>query len=102
MRTASRADRGNCAADRLRPDRESLGYSHNRHYSGSGPHPTGGAAAREVEPVATLLARKGGAMEKYMCYGALGVAALMFLLFLLDLVAEFPFGGGPFMLADIL
>ncbi|HVK17408.1 MAG TPA: hypothetical protein VM533_10695 [Fimbriiglobus sp.] len=40
-------------------------------------------------------------MEKYMCYGALGVAALMFLLFLLDLVAEFPFGGGPFMLADI-
>lgn len=41
-------------------------------------------------------------MEKYMCYGALGVAALMFLLFLLDLVAGFPFGGGSaFMLADI-
>lgn len=40
-------------------------------------------------------------MEKYMCYGALGVAALMFLLFLLDLVAGFPFGGGPFLLADI-
>jgi hypothetical protein len=40
-------------------------------------------------------------MEKYMCYGALGVAALMFLLFLLDLVAGFPFGGGPFMMADI-
>jgi hypothetical protein len=42
-------------------------------------------------------------MEKYMCYGALGVAALMFLLFALDLVAEFPFGGGDaFMIADIL
>jgi hypothetical protein len=51
--------------------------------------------------VATLTARKGWAMEKYMCYGALGVAALMFLLFLLDLVAGFPFGGGSFLLADI-
>jgi hypothetical protein len=40
-------------------------------------------------------------MEKYMCYGALGVAVLMFLLFLLDLVAGFPFGGGSFMMADI-
>ncbi len=41
-------------------------------------------------------------MEKYMCYGALGVAALMFLLFLLDLLAGFPFGGGSaFTLADI-
>jgi hypothetical protein len=40
-------------------------------------------------------------MEKYMCYGALGVAALMFLLFLLDLVAGFPFGGDSFMMADI-
>jgi hypothetical protein len=40
-------------------------------------------------------------MEKYMCYGALGVAAVMFLLFLLDLVAGFPFGGGSFLLADV-
>ncbi|MGL6076151.1 MAG: hypothetical protein ACRC8S_18485 [Fimbriiglobus sp.] len=44
-------------------------------------------------------------MEKYMCYGALGVAGLMGLLFLVDLVAGFPFGGGinggPFMLPDI-
>src|SRR5688572_26682057 len=64
-------------------------------------HPTGGAAAREVDPVSTLTARKGWVMEKYMCYGALGVAAVMFLLFLLDLLAGFPFGGGSFMLADI-
>ena len=41
-------------------------------------------------------------MEKYMCYGALGVAAVMFLLFLLDLLAGFPFGGGSFVVADIL
>ena len=48
------------------------------------------------------LAVKGWAMEKYMCYGALGVAALMALLFLLDIVAKFPFGGGSFLVADIL
>ncbi|HET6572938.1 MAG TPA: hypothetical protein VFG68_04995 [Fimbriiglobus sp.] len=52
--------------------------------------------------MSTLTARKGWAMEKYMCYGALGVAAVMFLLFLLDLLAGFPFGGGSFLLADIL
>jgi hypothetical protein len=32
-------------------------------------------------------------MEKNMCYAALGVAGLMALLFLLDLVAGIPFGG---------
>jgi hypothetical protein len=47
------------------------------------------------------LAAKGWAMEKYMCYGALGVAAVMLLVFLLDLIVEIPFGGGPFVVADI-
>ncbi|HYH64455.1 MAG TPA: hypothetical protein VD866_07130 [Urbifossiella sp.] len=41
-------------------------------------------------------------MEKGLCYGALGVAALMLVVFLLDLVAGFPFGGSPFMVLDIL
>jgi hypothetical protein len=41
-------------------------------------------------------------MEKGLTYGALGVAALMLLLFLLDLVAGFPFGGGSFFIVDIL
>lgn len=41
-------------------------------------------------------------MEKGLCYGALGVAALMLVVFLLDLAAGFPFGGSPFMLLDIL
>jgi hypothetical protein len=45
---------------------------------------------------------KGEAMEKYMCYSALGVAGLMALLFLLDLIVGFPFGGSPFMTVDIL
>jgi hypothetical protein len=40
-------------------------------------------------------------MEKWMCYGALGVAGLMFLLFLLDLIIGIPFGGSPFMMVDI-
>ena len=46
--------------------------------------------------------RKGRAMEKGLTYGALGVAALMFLIFLLDLVAKFPFGGESFVFVDIL
>ena len=41
-------------------------------------------------------------MEKILCFGALGVAILMALIFLLDLVAKFPFGGGAFTLVDIL
>ena len=32
-------------------------------------------------------------MEKGLCYGALGIAALMLVVFLLDLFAKFPFGG---------
>jgi hypothetical protein len=46
-------------------------------------------------------ARKGRAMAKAMCYGALGVGALMALVFLLDLVAKFPFGGGDFAVGDV-
>lgn len=41
-------------------------------------------------------------MEKWMCYGALGVAGIMFLLFLLDLLMGIPFGGGPFSTVDIV
>lgn len=41
-------------------------------------------------------------MEKIMCYGALGVAGLMALLFLLDMFSGFPFGSGPFITFDIL
>jgi hypothetical protein len=45
---------------------------------------------------------KGRAMDKILCYGSLGVAILMLLIFLLDLVIATPFGGGKFQLADIL
>jgi hypothetical protein len=45
--------------------------------------------------------RKGQAMNKGLCYGALGVGGVMVLVFLLDLVAGFPFGGGRFATGDI-
>jgi hypothetical protein len=46
--------------------------------------------------------RKGRAMNKALCYGALGTGALMMLVFLLDLILGFPFGGGDFMVGDVL
>ena len=45
---------------------------------------------------------KGRAMEKILCFGSLGVAILMMLLFALDLVAGFPFGGDVFATVDVL
>jgi hypothetical protein len=46
-------------------------------------------------------------MDKVLCYGSLGVAILMLLIFLLDLFTGIPFGKGPsgespFMIVDIL
>jgi hypothetical protein len=40
-------------------------------------------------------------MEKALCYGALGIGALMLVVFLLDLVANIPFGGDAFKTGDI-
>ena len=51
--------------------------------------------------MSSLLLGKGREMEKYMCYGALGVAGLFMLLFILDLIVGIPFGGGPFIVGDI-
>lgn len=48
-----------------------------------------------------LILGKGREMEKYLCFGALGVAGLFFLLSLLDLIIGIPFGGGSFIVADI-
>ncbi len=41
-------------------------------------------------------------MEKKMCIGALVVAGVMLLLFLLDLIVGFPFGGGSFVTIDVI
>jgi len=40
-----------------------------------------------------MQAVKGLSMEKWLCWGSLGVAGLMLLLFLLDMLFGFPFGG---------
>lgn len=44
-------------------------------------------------------------MEKWMCYGALGIAGLMLVIFLLDLLTGAVFGGpdgtNPFATVDI-
>jgi hypothetical protein len=45
--------------------------------------------------------RKGRAMDKALCYGALGIAALMMLVFLLDIIVGVPFGGKDFRIVDI-
>ena len=42
-------------------------------------------------------------MDKKLCVGALVVAGLMLLLYILDLLTTFPFGGtGPFTYIDII
>jgi len=53
-------------------------------------------------------ALRGLLMEKWLCWGSLGVAGVLLLVFLLDLFAGFPFSAGvpqgqssPFMLVDV-
>lgn len=41
-------------------------------------------------------------MEKWLCYGTIGVAAVMGLVFLLDAIIGAPFGGKPFLIGDVL
>ena len=46
---------------------------------------------------------KGAAMEKRVCIASMVVAGLLTLIFLLDLVSKFPFGGGQtFLVIDIV
>jgi hypothetical protein len=40
-----------------------------------------------------MIAAKGIFMEKWLCFGSMGVAGLLLLLFLLDLALGIPFGG---------
>jgi hypothetical protein len=43
--------------------------------------------------VRLMIAVKGILMEKCLCFGSMGVAGLLLLLFLLDMILNFPFGG---------
>lgn len=52
-----------------------------------------------------MQAVRGLSMEKWLCWGSLGVAGLMLLLFGLDLAAGVPFGGtalSGMMMVDII
>jgi len=40
-----------------------------------------------------MLALKGLFMEKWLCWGSMGAAGLLLLLFLLDMVIQIPFSG---------
>ena len=40
-----------------------------------------------------MQAVKGLFMEKWLCWGSMGVAGLLLLLFLLDIAVKVPFGG---------
>ena len=40
-----------------------------------------------------MQAVKGLSMEKWLCWGAMGGSGFLLLLFLLDLILRFPFGG---------
>ena len=54
-----------------------------------------------VEPSGVLMvAVKGIFMEKWLCFGSMGIAGLLLLLFLLDTVLGIPFGGSS-LLVDI-
>jgi hypothetical protein len=50
----------------------------------------GDAPALGIGPMVAL---KGLSMEKWLCWGSIGVAGLLLLLFLLDLFTKFPFQG---------
>ena len=41
-----------------------------------------------------MQAVKGLSMEKWLCWASMGVAGLMLLLFVLDVIVGIPFGGG--------
>jgi hypothetical protein len=50
-----------------------------------------------------MLMARGAAMEKKLCIASMSVAGLLLLLFVLDLIVKFPFGGPPtFTVIDIV
>jgi hypothetical protein len=56
---------------------------------------------RSADPRVNRVRPTRPTMQKWMCLGAIGVAGLALLLCALDLFTGVPFGGGPYILADI-
>jgi hypothetical protein len=61
------------------------------------------AAAREAQPgrVMSMEIVKGLSMEKWLCWGSMGVAGVLLLLFALDLMLGIPFGQAGGIAVDI-
>jgi hypothetical protein len=59
--------------------------------------------AESVGFFVVLIFWKGSAMEKGMCLGSIGVAGVVLLVFLMDIIVGEPFGGAdsPFLMVDI-
>jgi hypothetical protein len=59
--------------------------------------PVGASARLAAHPlwsrVGSMYAVKGPFMEKWLCFGSMGVAGLLLLVFLLDAIVSTPFGG---------
>jgi hypothetical protein len=51
------------------------------------------APDRGKETARRMWSVKGLSMEKWLCWGSMGVSGFILLLFLLDLILKFPFGG---------
>lgn len=49
-----------------------------------------------------MQATRGWVMDKKLCIGSLAVAGVMLVLFLVDIIAGFPFGGGAFVTIDVI
>lgn len=61
--------------------------------SGSGCSPNSAGVQERFMPTQSMWAVKGLAMEKWLCWASMGIAGLLLLLFLLDLLTGIPFGG---------
>src|SRR5437763_16129096 len=81
---------------------DDLQYPRTPHSQAGSVMVTGTRNHRVVDRFSSRTSR-GRAMDKMLCIGSLAVAGIMLVLFLLDLITNFPFGGtGPFTFIDIL
>lgn len=87
------------AVQMLLANRVKLQYHNTRTAKTLGPT---GKAPPYAGTDSVMHASRGWVMDKKLCIGSLAVAGVMLLLFLLDLLLGFPFGGGAFAAIDFL
>jgi hypothetical protein len=82
-----------CCAQECRLAEEAVEWCNRRGHSLFMVRRRGGAPVNLSWQVRSMIAVKGIFMEKWLCFGSMGVAGLLLLLFLLDLILGYPFGG---------